>query len=141
MSLKESEASKNSFKNEVAVLAYLRDFESHYIGKYYFPLNRNSFKNQDVLFMKSYFHNLKYICSKSKNLSVKEGLSLVYKISKGLCFLSSKGVVHRDLKHTNVVVDLYFNPHIIDFGSAAPAWNTERFKVHDLRCTYFNIQC
>jgi serine/threonine protein kinase len=79
--------------------------------------------------MKPYFHNLYLIVKKCKTLSFEERLSISYKISKGLCFLSSKGILHRDFKPHNIMLDHQFNPFIIDFGSCAPIYREGSFKV------------
>ena len=46
-------------------------------------------------------------------------LVICYRISKGLCFLGSKNVLHRDFKPHNIMIDKLLNPFIIDFGSCA----------------------
>jgi serine/threonine protein kinase len=38
-------------------------------------------------------------------------------------------VLHRDLKPHNIVVDYHNNPYIIDFGSCAPVYREDTFKV------------
>ena len=84
--------------------------------------------------MRPYFHNLYTIVRKLKTFSLSERLSVAYKIATGLCFLTSKSVLHRDFKPHNIMMDQAFNPSIIDFGSCAPAYHENRFKVPEERC-------
>ena len=52
----------------------------------------------------------------------KKEISLFYlaQILDSLCFIHSKGIIHRDLKLENVVVASDLNCRIIDFGTAKP---------------------
>ena len=43
---------------------------------------------------------------------------LMRKIAKGIHYAHSQGVIHRDLKPDNILVDASGNPHIMDFGLA-----------------------
>ncbi|BBM82535.1 serine/threonine-protein kinase [Candidatus Uabimicrobium amorphum] len=43
---------------------------------------------------------------------------LMRKIAKGIHYAHSQGVIHRDLKPDNILVDNSGNPHIMDFGLA-----------------------
>lgn len=79
--------------------------------------------------MKPYPQNLYYVISKCKTLSVVERISIAYRLAKGFCFLGSKAVLHRDFKPQNVMVDNFFNPYIIDFGSCAPVYRATNFEV------------
>ena len=72
--------------------------------------------------MKPYYDNLYSFVKKCKVLSISERLNIAYKISKGMCFLRSKSVLHRDLKPHNIMVDNKNDPIIIDFGSCAPIY-------------------
>lgn len=86
--------------------------------------------------MKSYFQNVDYVVRKCLTLSIKDRLSLLYRISLGLCFLSSKNVVHRDLKPQNIVVNSAYTPHIIDFGSCCSVYGSNSFSSYDKRRNY-----
>lgn len=90
--------------------------------------------------MKSYYQNVDYMIRKCHTLSIKDRLSLVYRISLGLCFLSSRNVIHRDLKPHNIVVNTSLTPHIIDFGSCCSVYGSVGgFVPYDKRCKYLFI--
>jgi len=70
--------------------------------------------------------------------------SISYKILSGIHYLHSKGVIHRDLKTDNILIDykleegnmLYYNPIIIDSGlSRILEPNNEGEKTPDTVCT------
>lgn len=83
--------------------------------------------------MKSYTHNVDYIIRKCPTLSIKDRISLLYRISLGLCFLYSKNVIHRDFKPQNIVVNSALTPHIIDFGSCCSVYSSSSFSPYDKR--------
>lgn len=85
--------------------------------------------------MNIYKNNVFSLFSNNKTIGIKNRLVLAYGIAKGLCFLSSKGIVHRDFKPHNVLIDNSMNPKIIDFGSSAAKHNSAAVKVYDERCT------
>ena len=84
--------------------------------------------------MNIYKNNVFSLFSNNKTIVIKNRLVLAYGIAKGLCFLSSKGIVHRDFKPHNVLIDNTMNPKIIDFGSSAAKHNSAAVKVYDERC-------
>lgn len=84
---------------------------------------------KDYIYMKPYFHNLHVIVKKCKTFSFEERLSIAFKLSKGLCFLTHRSILHRDFKPTNIMIDQALNPFIIDFGSCAPIYRYNKFKV------------
>ena len=84
--------------------------------------------------MRPYAMNLYGIVRRCKTFSLEERLVASYRISKGLCFLTSKSILHRDFKPHNIMMDQMFNPVIIDFGSCAPIFHDTTFRVHEERC-------
>ena len=128
--------------NEICFLNHIRDNQSSYIAKYYLAVKRWEDRTEaDFIYMPPYYHNLYNVGSKCKTFSFEERLSVAYKISKGLCFLTSKSILHRDFKPHNIMMDQFFNPFIIDFGSCAPIYHETSFKVREERCTLVGIQC
>jgi len=83
--------------------------------------------------MKSYYQNVDYIVKKCTTLSIKDKLTLLYRISLGLCFLASKNTIHRDFKPHNIVVNAALTPHIIDFGSCCSVYGSNAFSSYDKR--------
>jgi tetratricopeptide (TPR) repeat protein/tRNA A-37 threonylcarbamoyl transferase component Bud32 len=56
-----------------------------------------------------------------QRLTIREATELVVKIARALDHAHGAGVVHRDLKPGNVMMDLAGEPHVIDFGLARRA--------------------
>jgi tetratricopeptide (TPR) repeat protein len=56
-----------------------------------------------------------------QRLSIREATELVVKIARALDHAHGAGVVHRDLKPGNIMIDLAGEPHVIDFGLARRA--------------------
>lgn len=54
----------------------------------------------------------------AKRLSLRDALDLFARIAEAVSFAHQKGVIHRDLKPWNIVVDAEGNPKILDFGLA-----------------------
>lgn len=55
---------------------------------------------------------------KMHQLSVRQTLSLFVQVVSGVAYAHQKGVIHRDLKPGNILVDEQGKPHILDFGLA-----------------------
>ncbi|MDF1661868.1 MAG: serine/threonine-protein kinase [Planctomycetota bacterium] len=51
-------------------------------------------------------------------LSPDQQFQILIEIAQGLAYAHSKGIVHRDLKSNNVLIDEAGHPHIVDFGLA-----------------------
>ncbi len=56
--------------------------------------------------------------AKSMKLTVSQRLALFIRICEGVHYAHQKGVIHRDLKPTNILVDASGQPKILDFGVA-----------------------
>ncbi len=58
------------------------------------------------------------IIAKQEPLELTQKMNILYGIAKGMMYLHSQSVVHRDLKCENVLLDNSLVPKIIDFGFA-----------------------
>ena len=72
------------------------------------------------------FFSMQYIKGKTlqhycqhERLSVERILELVIGIADGLAQAHDRGIIHRDIKSANIVVDSEMRPKILDFGLAA----------------------
>ena len=84
---------------------------------------KSSWDHSDIIFMEYYNENLEEFITTKRFMSktIFNKLQIAYKMAKGLCFLSSRGILHRDFKPQNVMLtydrQLGYEPKIIDFGS------------------------
>ncbi|MCH7691764.1 MAG: protein kinase, partial [candidate division Zixibacteria bacterium] len=60
---------------------------------------------------------LQHYC-KEEPLSVSQIVNLIMQISDGLGNAHAAGIIHRDIKSANIIVDQEFRPKILDFGLA-----------------------
>ena len=72
-----------------------------------------------------YFYAMEYIEGmpldsyvSQHQLSVRETMTLISQVISGVSYAHQKGVIHRDLKPGNILVDKDGVPHILDFGLA-----------------------
>ena len=72
-----------------------------------------------------YYFAMQYIEGKpldeyveSEKLSVRRIMELFEKVCSGVAYAHQRGVMHRDLKPGNIMVDTKGEPHILDFGLA-----------------------
>jgi serine/threonine protein kinase len=63
-----------------------------------------------------------------KMLSFRERVELVNKICSAITYAHQQGVIHRDLKFANILVDKRGEPHILDFGLAKAVGMSEQAK-------------
>ncbi len=64
----------------------------------------------------------------AKMLSFRERVELVNKICSAITYAHQQGVIHRDLKFANILVDKRGEPHILDFGLAKAVGMSEQAK-------------
>ena len=62
--------------------------------------------------------SLESILASRKKWTVAETIRLVIEIADGLDSTHKKGIVHRDIKPGNILIDKEGRPHIVDFGIA-----------------------
>jgi len=72
-----------------------------------------------------YYYAMEYIEGKpldryvrSKELSIRQIMVLFGKVSSAVAYAHQRGVMHRDLKPGNILVDDEGEPHVLDFGLA-----------------------
>ena len=75
-------------------------------------------EHQFIVFEYIEGETLKELVVREGPLSVRDSLVLVSEIARGLAFAHRHGVVHRDVKPHNVIIDLEGKPKVTDFGIA-----------------------
>ncbi len=65
---------------------------------------------------------------RSQNLSLRQRIQLFQKICAAVSYAHQQGIIHRDLKFANILVDKRGEPHILDFGLAKAIGSSERNK-------------
>jgi eukaryotic-like serine/threonine-protein kinase len=62
--------------------------------------------------------NLKDLVRREGPLPVEEAVALAHQVARGLAFAHEQGIVHRDVKPQNVLLDETGSPKVTDFGIA-----------------------
>ncbi|HEX2506653.1 MAG TPA: protein kinase [Gaiellaceae bacterium] len=75
-------------------------------------------QHQYIVFEYVEGETLKELVEREGPLSVRDSLVLVREIAHGLAFAHGNGVVHRDVKPHNVIIDSEGTPKVTDFGIA-----------------------
>lgn len=100
------------FKREAQIVAQLE--HPHIIPIY----DYNEFEGQPYLIMKFVAgHTLKYEINQGA-LSLERILHIMTPIADALTYAHNKGVLHRDVKPSNIVIDQLDVPYLTDFGLA-----------------------
>jgi hypothetical protein len=70
----------------------------------------------------------KYV--QSQNPGFKERIRLFSKICDAVSYAHQQGIIHRDLKFGNILIDKWGEPHILDFGLAKAVSLSEEAEEH-----------
>jgi eukaryotic-like serine/threonine-protein kinase len=82
-------------------------------------IDRGEFEGrQFIVFEHVEGENLKELVDREGQLPVDEALALVHQVARGLAFAHEHGVVHRDVKPHNVLIDTDGVAKVTDFGIA-----------------------
>jgi serine/threonine protein kinase len=60
-------------------------------------------------------------------------MNISYDVLLGLVFLKERGIIHRDVKQNNIMIDRERRARLIDFGSVAPIAGVGEFNPEDKR--------
>lgn len=87
----------------------------------YYKVGTDRFEDSDGVFVLPYLI-MEYVegepCSCLEKKSIRQIVTLMQKVAEAVSYAHGKGVIHRDLKPTNIFVDTKYNPKILDFGLA-----------------------
>lgn len=75
------------------------------------------------------------IVRSSGPLSISESIELVLQAADALAYAHSKGIVHRDVKPSNLLIDQNNTVRIVDFGLAKPGETSELLSNYDATLT------
>ena len=62
-------------------------------------------------------------------------IAVIYDICKGLQYMHGKGIIHRDIKPDNILIDIHNNPKLIDIGLSCTTFD-EKGKQEMCRVEY-----
>jgi len=74
------------------------------------------------VYLISYINQSKFIVLLSKEISIPQRLKILRQVARTMSYIHNTGIVHRDLKSFNVLIDENLNVKVCDFGLA-------KFKV------------
>jgi 5'-AMP-activated protein kinase catalytic alpha subunit len=101
---------ENPNKNIVKIEQIYEDFNYIYVVMEYLPTTLTS-----VL---------------DKKLNDKDKNEITKQLANGINFLHQNGIIHRDIKPDNIMIDKYFNVKIIDFGFSKCLFKNDSTSEH-----------
>jgi serine/threonine protein kinase len=121
-----------STKKEIAIKKIKLDVESegipattlreisilkHYVHPNIVKLLHLNLSDKKILLCLEYMeYDLKKLWDKEKNIDIEKIKYIMYQILKGVDYLHSKKILHRDLKPQNILIDSNYIVKIADFG-------------------------
>ncbi len=77
--------------------------------------------------------------AKKHSLSLRERIVLFRKVCEPVAYAHSRGVIHRDLKNPNVLIDTDGGVHLLDFGIARAVEAISRFEATATSERFFSL--
>lgn len=115
----------------------MKNNEYPYILKVY-----SYFEKQQMYIMEYMDYNLKtYINKRNTQLDFKSRKAIVLQILKGIIYIHSKGILHRDLSYNNILIKDYEDIVVVkicDFGLAKDKNNQITSKLTSIKGTYID---
>ena len=72
--------------------------------------------------------------ARNNRLNIQQCVTIVKKVAEALQAAHSRGIIHRDIKGSNIFVDSEGTPHVGDFGIAISS-DTDRDSINPASCT------
>ena len=114
---------------------YYFERESHLIARLEHP-NIVRIRDSGII-QGQYFFVMEYIQGKglkqfAQGLPRRQQVQLFVKICSAVQYAHQQGIIHRDLKFANIIVDTHGEPHILDFGLAKALDLAEEDEKHGM---------
>ncbi len=113
-----SETARRRFEREVELAASLQHASIVTILDSGLSLGRHFFAMEYIDGIRLDRYLAQHRCSRE------ETVELFVKVCEAVNYAHQRGVIHRDLKPPNILVDAHGQPHVLDFGLAKPARET-----------------
>ncbi len=101
-------------------------------GKLFFSMKRVTGVSWEDLLSPAQIRNKtrrEEIKRRSEKMELKDHLEILKKVSNALAYAHSKGVIHRDVKPENVMIGLYGEVLLMDWGLAMPFGDANPYKL------------
>jgi serine/threonine protein kinase len=125
-SLKEDENFYARFQREAQIVAKLQ--HPHIVPVFDFAMERN----EPYIVMKYITGQTLKSLLKRQHLSLEETLKILPSVADALTYAHNRGILHRDVKPSNIMVDNDNTPYLADFGLARIASSGESTMSQDV---------